>query len=176
VVLGSRRVILRQFWRRLWGWTLPGAAVCVAGIACIPVTPPALFSDSARPNEVIATGDFDGSLAMHRQSIEDRFLLAAPAIGMAAGLLAFALAHRRTRREWAVPAQVTVRTAWLRVMDWLAMLAPPAIPLATLKPNNSRFLRPGGRPNAIRLLAPRAVMELVDRAWTATTSSIVRLA
>lgn len=78
---------------------------------------------------------------MHRRSIENRFFLAAPAIGMAAGLLAFALAHRRTRRG-AAPVEVSVRTAslaiqeepeglWLRVMNWLAMLAPPAIPLAT---------------------------------------------
>lgn len=56
------------------------------------------------------------------------------------------------------------------------MLAPPAIPLATLKPNNSRFLNRVVGQIEIQLLAPRAVMELVDRAWTATTSSILRLA
>jgi hypothetical protein len=49
-------VILRQVRRRLWDWTLAGVAVCVAGIACIPVTPPALFSYGTRPNEVIVHG------------------------------------------------------------------------------------------------------------------------
>jgi hypothetical protein len=68
------------------------------GITGMPVTPPALFSDGARPNE-------------------DQFFLAVPVIGMAAGLLAFALAHRRTRREGVAPAEVTVRTASLAIQE-----------------------------------------------------------
>jgi hypothetical protein len=44
------------------------------------------------------------------------------------------------------------------------------------KPNNNRFLKPRGRPNRNSVTCTWAVMELGDRAWTAITSSIVRLA
>jgi len=63
--------------------------------------------------------------------------------GPAAGLVAFALANRRTRREAAATSEPTIRVAslaaqdepetlWLGVLDWLAMLVPPLAPVATL--------------------------------------------
>jgi len=137
------RAILRQFRLRVWGWTLMGAAVCVAAMACVPVTPPPVFSDGATPNEVIVTGDFDGSLQIRRDEMVHHITVAAPFIGFLAGMAAFALAHRRTRREAVTPAESSVRMAslavedepeslWLDALDWLAMLVPPAIPLWSL--------------------------------------------
>jgi hypothetical protein len=102
--------ILRQFRWRLWGWTLAGAAVCLAAMAF---------------------------------EMGHGIAAAAPFIGFSAGMTAFALAHRRTRREAIAPVESSVRTAslmveaepgnvWLDVLDWLAMLAPPAIPAWSL--------------------------------------------
>ena len=110
------RAILRQFQQRLWAWSLAGMTVCIVLIASVPVT-----------SAVFAKGAF----------------AAASLIGTSAGIAAFALAHRRTRREALAPAAPAIRTAslaidegpesmWLRVLDWLAMLAPPSIPFATL--------------------------------------------
>jgi chromate transport protein ChrA len=67
----------------------------------------------------------------------------AAVMGMLAGSIAFGLGHRRVLREAEAPAEVTVRMAslvteddqhgwWVGFVDWLAMLGPPAVPVATL--------------------------------------------
>lgn len=103
---GAGQAILKQFRWHLWSWSLAGAAASTL----LPV-------DLAEP--------------------------LGPMISMLAGSVAYALANRRTRREAAAAAEPTVRvaslaaearreTAWLGVVDWLAMLVPPAAPAATL--------------------------------------------
>jgi hypothetical protein len=108
------QAILRQFRQRLWLWSLAGMAACMIAIA-------------AAPGTAFSKGVF----------------AAASLIGTSAGMAAFALAHRRTGQEAIAPAEPAIRIAslaadegpedkWLWVLDWLAMLAPPAVPLATL--------------------------------------------
>ena len=103
---GAGQAILKEFRWRLWWWSLAGAAA----FALIP------------PELAFVTGF---------------------SIAWLAGSAAFALANRRTRREAAAAAEPTVRVAslaaddgpetlWLGVVDWLAMLVPPAAPAATL--------------------------------------------
>jgi len=112
----SGQAILSQFRQRLWVWSLAGITACMIVIASVPVTP-AVFSHGV--------------------------FAAASLIGTSVGMGAFALAHRRTRREAVAPAEPAIRIAslaadegpenmWLRVLDWLAMLAPPSVPFATL--------------------------------------------
>ncbi len=140
---GCGRTILRQFRRRLWGWAMLGTVLCVVAIALVPATPPPMYSNGAKPNEVICTGDCDSTVRMHRETIKDRFFMAAPVIGMLTGFVAFGLAHRRTRREAAAPAEATIRTAllagheepaslWLGIVDWFVMPVPPVISLVSL--------------------------------------------
>jgi len=120
----SGEAILRQFRRRLWGWSLAGMAMCVLAIAWASVSSPPNFGDGAF-------------------GLSHGIFMVASLIGSSAGVLAFAMAHRRTRCEAAAPAESTIRTAslaaqeepegvWLRVLDWLAMAAPPSVPVATL--------------------------------------------
>ena len=81
-------------------WLEAGWSGCVRG-GDLPVhsgDSAARFSDGARPNEVIVTGDFDGSLAMPP--------------GRASRTGSFR--QRRRTRRGAAPAEVTVRMASLR--------------------------------------------------------------
>jgi hypothetical protein len=100
------QAILKQFRRRLWWWCMAGAALSLL----IPVRLASLV----------------GCL-----------------IGSLAGWVAFTLANRRTQQEAHAAAGSTLRVAslvaesepegvWLSVVDWLAMLAPPVVPAATL--------------------------------------------
>jgi len=135
--------ILKQYRRRLWTWMLAGAALAILGIALVPQTPPVVFSVSPTQDRVICTGDCDGSLHMHRQMIVHGAVIGSALWGMLSTSIAFSLGHRRTRREATAPVERTIRMAslaledepesrWVGCVGWLAMLVPPAAPVATL--------------------------------------------
>jgi hypothetical protein len=108
--------ILTQFRQRLWGWLLAGMVLCLAMVAWAP-----------------ESSGFHSGWAF----------LAASLLECSVGVMAFALAHQRTRLEASGPTEPRIRIAsldaderpeevWLQALDWLAMLAPPFIPIATL--------------------------------------------
>ncbi len=100
------RAIVSEFRRRVWSWSLAFAVASEAASAVFPI---------------------------------ELAVIVCPV----SGWIAFALANSRARREAGAPSEPTVRvaslaaqneteTAWLVVLDWLAMLVPPLAPAATL--------------------------------------------
>ncbi len=108
--------ILRQFRRHIWIW-----AVCIA-VGCV-------FFESVPAGVPLF---LMGSLMMFVGMFGSIF----------AGLIAFSMAHKRTREEAVAPPEPTVRMAslaesepnspWLRVVGGLMMILPLLLPMTTL--------------------------------------------